>query len=257
MSFNDLVSAMWQTFIARMIHALQRVIVAMIPVLQRLQDAVRATWHRLLPLVKRALVHAKAFVRGPLRRAVILVGQTIAALLLLFYEWGWRPLAALLAKLSAFPLFARLELWIKALPPYPALALFAAPAVCLFPLKLLALYLFATGHPVLGVGLIAGAKIVGTAIVARIFILTQPQLMQIGWFKSFYDRFIPWKDAMFASIRASSVWRNGRMVRVAVKRATNRAWVRLKPQREQVRRAIAAVRADIKAFLGSLGRDLH
>jgi hypothetical protein len=248
---------MWQTFIARVIHTLQRVIIALSPVLQRLQDNVRAAWHRLRPWLKRALVHGRAFARGPLRRAAILVAQTVAALLLLFYEWGWRPLADLLAKLSAFPLFARLEAWIKGLPPYPALALFAAPAVCLFPLKLFALYLFATGHPVMGVGLIAGAKIVGTAFVARIFVLTQPQLMQISWFKSLHDRFIPWKDAMFAKIRASSVWRNGRIARVAVKRAANRTWIGLKPQRERVARAIAIVRANIKAFLGGLGRDLR
>jgi hypothetical protein len=256
-TLNDLVSTMWQTFIARAIHTLQRVIIALRPLLQRLGDNVRAAWHRLLPLLRRALVSARAFVRGPLRRAAILVAQTVAALLLLFYEWGWRPLADLLAKLSAFPLFARLEAWIKGLAPYPALALFAAPAVCLFPLKLFALYLFATGHPLLGVGLIAGAKIVGTAFVARIFVLTQPQLMQIAWFKAFHNRFIPWKDAMFAKIRASSVWRNGRIVRVAVKRTVNRTWIGLKPQREKVARAIARVRVDIKAFLGGLGRDIH
>ena len=150
--------------------------------------------------LRQAGVWAAAFARGPVRTALMTVLQVIAALLLLFYEWGWQPLTAALARLSKYVAFARLEVWIKQLPPYPALALLAVPALCLIPLKLFALYLFATGHPVMGVGLIIAAKVAGTAFVARIFMLTQPQLMQIAWFKSAHDQIVPWKEAMFAMI---------------------------------------------------------
>jgi hypothetical protein len=201
--------------------------------LQQLYKIIRGSalgaWIALRPWLRAAGRTTLAFARGPLKSAILAVLQTMAALLVLFFEWGWRPLTEALAGLSKYLVFARFEAWLAGLPPYGALAMFAAPAVCLFPLKLIALYLFATGHPALGIGLIAAAKIVGTAVVARIFILTQPQLMQIGWFKAAYDRFMPWKERMFAAIRASAAWRTGRAVRVAVKRWINRMWIARTP----------------------------
>jgi hypothetical protein len=208
------------------------------------QRTAGSAWAVVGPWSRRAAVSAVAFARGPLKSAVIAIAQTIAALLLLFYEWGWRPLAQALARLSKYVIFARFEAWLQSLPPYGALAMFAAPAVCLFPLKLIALYLFATGHPLAGIALIAGAKIAGTAVVARIFILTQPQLM-------------PWKERMFASIRASAAWRTGRAVRVAVKRWANRTWIGLKPQRVWLAQRAAAPLAHLQAWLASLGRTLR
>jgi hypothetical protein len=184
------------------------------------------------PKLRRAFVDVTAFVRGPLRGVVVHALQIVAALVILFLEWGWEPLAAVFAKFVQLFGFERLRDWIAGLPPYGALALFAAPAVCLIPVKLFAVYLFATGHPAVGVGLIVLAKLAGTAVVARIYMLTQPQLMRIGWFKTAHDSFMPWKDRMYAEIRASAAWRQGRIVRVEVKRALNRAWIGLKPQRE-------------------------
>jgi hypothetical protein len=198
-----------------------------------------------------------ALLRGPVRLALIAILQTLAALLVLFLEWGWRPLAALLAKLSKYLVFARFEAWLAGLPPYGALAMFAAPAVCLFPLKLIALYLFATGHPALGIGLIAGAKIVGTALVARIFMLTQPQLMQIGWFKAGYDRFMPWKEQMFDLIRTSAAWRTGRAIRVSVKRWINRLWLAWAPQRRRFLQGMTDLRAHLTRWLSDLARELR
>lgn len=230
---------MWQQLVARTKSALLRAQVAAYP------------W------LRRAAVWFVAFLRGPVRSVAKTALQIVAALLVLFLEWGWRPLEAALARLSKYFVFAKFEAWLKALPPYAALAMFAAPAVCLFPLKLLALYLFATGHAVLGVGLIAAAKIVGTAIVAHIFMLTQPQLMQIGWFKAAYDRFMPWKERMLAEIRASAVWRNGRFARVEIKRWVNRTWIALKPQREWVRAQAVAAKASILSWIGRLSKPVR
>lgn len=216
--------------------------------LERIRDGLVRGWALARPKLWRAIVWFVAFLRGPVRHVLVILAQVVAALLVLFLEWGWRPLEAALARLHAYLVFARLEAWVQSLPPYGALALFAAPAVCLLPVKLVALYLFATGHAVLGVGLIAAAKVVGTAVVARIFVLTQPQLMRIGWFKSAYDIFVPWKERMFAEIRASAVWRNGRIVRVAVKRWLNQTWIALKPQRTWVRERVAVLKAEARAL---------
>ena len=215
-----------------------------------------SAWALLRARLWRVAVQALALARGPAKSVLKPVLQTIAALLVLFLEWGWRPLAYALAGLSKYLVFARLEAWVAALPPYGALALFAAPALCLLPLKLFALYLFATGHPALGVSLIIGAKIVGTAVVARIFMLTQPQLMQIAWFRAAHDTFIPWKERMFTEIRASAAWRTGRAIRVDVKRWVNRTWIGAKPQRAWAASQMASVRQSIAGFLAGLRRDL-
>ena len=158
-----------------------------------------------------------------------LVFEILLALVLLFEEWGWRPLAALLARLAKFPLVARLEAIIARLPPYGALAVFAAPSILILPLKLIALYLITTGHAVAAALLFIGAKIAGTAILARLFMLTQPKLMQIGWFARAYDFLMPWKERMFAAIRASWAWRYGRIVKYRIGQAVKVRWVEIRP----------------------------
>lgn len=223
---------------------------------ERIEGGVVQGWAFVRPRLWRVLVWLVAFVRGPVRHVLVVIAQVFAALIVLFLEWGWRPLEQALARLHKYFVFARLEAWVQSLPPYGALAMFAAPAVCLFPLKLVALYLFATGHPVLGVSIIVGAKVVGTAVVAHIFILTQPQLMRIGWFKTAYDTFMPWKERMFAEIRASAVWRNGRIVRVVVKRWITQTWISLKPQRLWVRERVAVIKAEARALIARLARAL-
>ena len=193
----------------------------------RAERTVAEGWVVARPVLRRAWIQLSALLRGPVRAVL----QTLAALVLLFLEWGWEPLATALSGLIHYFGFKRLSAWVASLPPYGSLAMFAAPAVCLIPIKLFAVYLFASGHPISGVLLIIGAKLVGTAVVARIYILTQPQLMRIGWFKTFHDRFMAWKDQMYSQIRASDAWRQGRIVRVEVKRAANRTWIALRPQR--------------------------
>ena len=42
--------------------------------------------------------------------------------------------------------------------------------------------------------------------------------MRIGWFKWLYNRVMPWKEALFASIRASWAWRYGRIVKARIKK---------------------------------------
>ena len=160
-----------------------------------------------------------------LRRAL----EVLFALILLFEEWGWRPLAELLARLARYPWIARVERHIAGLPPYGALAAFTAPSVLILPLKLVALYLIASGHALSAALLFIGAKIAGTAILARLFMLTQPKLMQIGWFARTYNLLMPWKDRMFVAIRASRTWRYGRIVKYRVGQAVKARWVEWRP----------------------------
>jgi hypothetical protein len=173
-----------------------------------------------------------------LKPVLVFAGNLLLALVVIFEEWGWQPLAAALARLAQYRPWALIEQWIARLPPYGALAAFAMPAVLLFPLKLVALWLMAGGHYLVAGLLFVGAKLAGTAFLARIFMLTRPALMTIGWFASAYERFMPWKEAAEAWLRASWAWRYGRIVKARVKKSVAGAWARLRPGLAQLRQRL-------------------
>jgi hypothetical protein len=134
----------------------------------------------------------------------------LAAAVLLFEEWGWEPLAAATARLARLPLWAWVERQVARLPPVAALFTFFLPVLALLPVKILALYLIGQGHPLAGFMVLAAAKLVGTALVARLFALTEPALMQLPWFARWYPRWKIWKDAVIAQVRRSAAWDAGR-----------------------------------------------
>jgi len=140
-------------------------------------------------------------------------GGALLALLILFEEWGWDPLQRALARLGRLPLLRQLEALVGRLPPYAALVVFLLPALMLLPIKLLALGLIARGQHLLGLVVIVLAKLVGTAVVARLFTLTHPALMQLPWFVQLYNRWTGWKNALLDRVRASWAWRAGRLLR--------------------------------------------
>jgi len=106
----------------------------------------------------------------------------LAAIVLAIEDWGWRPLSDWLGRLTRWPPLARLEDRLRAVSPRVALALFLVPALLLFPIKLVALWLIHLGHAALGVIVILAAKLLGTALVGRLFVLTEPQLTRYAWF---------------------------------------------------------------------------
>ena len=153
-----------------------------------------------------------------LRRAV----GALLALLILFEEWGWEPLQQALARLAHLPPVAALERWIASLPPRAALALFVLPSLALIPVKLAALWLIGQGRPLFGLAVIVLAKVLGTALVARLFSLTRPALMQMPRFARWYGRWTAWKAALLAQLRASWGWRTVR----ALRRLARQRWAR-------------------------------
>ena len=87
------------------------------------------------------------------------------------------------------------------------------PAVLLFPIKLLALWLIGEGHTALGIGVIVAAKLVGTALVGRLFILVEPQLMQFAWFARALGWWRVTRERIRSAARRSAVWRAARASR--------------------------------------------
>ena len=183
-------------------------------------QAAIALWRWALPLLRLA------------RPIVWRMFEALLAVVIVFEEWGWRPLAAFLAGLARYAPVAKLEALVMRLPPYPSLAVFAVPVLLLLPLKLVALAWIAQGHVVWATLLFIFAKLAGTAIVARVFHLTEPALMQLDWFRKLHDLVMPWKHALLERIRASRTWRIGRVVKFRGKHAMHGAWARLRPLAE-------------------------
>lgn len=155
-------------------------------------------------------------------RGLRALASGVLALLILFEEWGWAPLQRAMAALGRLPLLRQLEAAIGRAPPRWALVLLLLPTLLLVPVKLLALWAIAQGHRLLGLLVIVAAKLLGTALVARLFALTQPALMRLPWFARLYGRWHAWKEARLAQVRASWAWRSGR----ALSRRLRQRWAR-------------------------------
>lgn len=141
----------------------------------------------------------------------------LAAIIVLLEDWLWDDLLRLMAVIGRLPVFRHIEVVIMVLPPYAALLVFAIPSLLLIPVKLAALWFISHGQHTLGLLTVVGAKLVGTALVARIFTLTKPKLLRIGWFAWLHDRYIAFKDKVYATIKASAIYQAGHRLKARVK----------------------------------------
>lgn len=142
----------------------------------------------------------------------------LIAPVLLFEEFGWRPLARWLGVLARLPAIARLEARVRALPRWGALALFILPSLLLLPVKLAALALIGAGHKLAGVAVIAAAKVAGTALLGRVFLLTEPRLREFGWMAGALDTWQAFKQRAIQMVKQSAPWRAARTVGLALRR---------------------------------------
>ena len=180
----------------------------------------------------------------------------LAALLLMLEDWLWDRGATLMRWLTAWPPLRRLEDAICRLGPYAALVLLVLPATLLFPVKLLALWAIANGHPVLGVVVIAATKVIGAALVARLYLLTRPVLMTIVWFARLLGWFLVLKQRWIARLHATRAWRRVQAMASAVRRwrkGWQLRWQQLWQLRRQ-RRSAAAPRSWTARFRRLLKR---
>jgi hypothetical protein len=136
----------------------------------------------------------------------------------------WDDLARLAAAIGRLPILRSIEAFIIGLPPYAALVFFAAPSLLLVPVKLVALYFMSHGQATLGLVTVVAAKLIGTALVARIFTLTRATLMRIGWFAWLYERFIAFKTRMYDAIKATAIYQAAHQLRLRL-RAALKAWM--------------------------------
>ncbi len=131
----------------------------------------------------------------------------LAAMLMFFEEWLWNHLVTFTKWVARARFFRWMEAKLAALPPYGAMAILLGPAVLLIPIKLIALYLITHHHAGQGVMIIIAAKIVGTAIVARLFTVCRPKLLSIQWFRRLFEAIIRTKERLYAYIKSMPAWK--------------------------------------------------
>ena len=122
------------------------------------------------------------------------------------------------------------ERWLSARTPWQAAGLMLVPALALFPVKFLGLWLIATGHALSGVGVIVAAKLIGTAIVARLYRLCQTQLLSLTWFAAGHRLVL----RISAWARTTEAWKTASRWKAAVRASAKRIMLRLgiKKQKE-------------------------
>lgn len=151
-----------------------------------------------------------------LRRALRAPLLLLAFLWVVFEETVWRWAGWLGARIARLPAFARLERLVMQLDPHLVLLLFAVPLLCLIPLKFAAVWLIGGGHTIKGALLLVGAKMLGTAISARLYVVAEPKLMQIPLFVRVRAFVLALVARAHAFLDASPGWQAARrMVRQA------------------------------------------
>lgn len=152
----------------------------------------------------------------------------VVALVFLFEAWLWerlRPVVAFIVDRIAWArLKAQVARAIEGLPPYPTLLVFLAPVALLLPLKFLGLWMLAQGSWLGAMATLALAKVVSMGVTAFIFDVTRPKLLQLAWFRRFYERVLDWLARAHALIDPV--------------KAEIRTWLRreLRPARRALRR---------------------
>ena len=158
-------------------------------------------------------------------QALRIAGREIAVLIVvvwlalddLFFIFV-RPIVEALSRLA---LFQRLGALIRRLPPYAVLVLLAIPFVVVEPLKVLALYLIATGVVIRGVLLLIAAYFVSILTLDSIYKAGETQLMKIGWFAKLIGWIVELRDWALGWVRSTAAWKW-----VAERVASVRTWAR-------------------------------
>ncbi len=162
-------------------------------------------WAGIRPKLRRALEHV--FV--PIAAAIIFVEQVLI-----------KYLNVAMAAFARLPWIARLEAWLMTLPPYGALATFAAPSILILPVKLSAFWFVVHHHFGLAFGSVLAGKVLATAILARLYRILRPNLMTIGWFAWADTHFFFWRDRAYGYVRSLPAWQAARAL---IERS--RAWL--------------------------------
>jgi len=134
----------------------------------------------------------------------------IAAAVLLFEEWFWARSTRAIVRLAVIAHLTAVGDWIRRRPPTQALALFVVPVLVIYPFKVLALMALARGDLALGGAAFVGAKLVATAVFARLYQLTEPAIVRFAWVRIGRDAFLRARASIHAWLEAQAPYRHAR-----------------------------------------------
>lgn len=142
-----------------------------------------------------------------LERALELAIVPLAAAIVFFEQTLIKYLNAAMAAVARWPPIARVETWLVGLPAYAALCAFVAPSILILPIKLVAVWFAAMGKYGLALGTLIAGKMLGTAVLARLYRILRPKLMTIGWFAMADTSFFYWRDQAYAFVKSLPAWK--------------------------------------------------
>jgi hypothetical protein len=201
----------------------------------------------------RAAKH-KARTAKPLGRGVTTVLLFAAAAVLLFEEWLWDHSTAIAKRLGRLPPLALLEAWIRRRSQWQAMALFVLPVIVVYPLKAVALYAMTRGYVTVGVSSFVLAKILATAVFARLFQLTEPAITRIRWVRHGRDAFLRWRAFMHRWLNSQPAYRNAR---ATIRDASARLRLRYRAAYRLRRRQRRSARSRKFLISRDAAHDLH
>ena len=160
--------------------------------------------------MKRHLKYVLELLFVPIAAAIVFIEQVLL-----------RYLGRAMAAIAKWPPIARLEGWLRGLPPWAALIAFAAPSLLVVPVKLAAVW-FALQHRYgLSAASIVVGKMLATALVARLYQVLRPTLITMPWYLSAETWLFAWRDRLYAFVQSIPAWQKAKAL---VRRM--RAWMR-------------------------------
>lgn len=113
------------------------------------------------------------------------------AVIFLIENWLWDHVRDGLRALARLIGLERFDPWLRGvvskLSPPMTLVLFVIPGAMIFPFKLVALALLASGYIISGIVAIFAAKAFALGVMAVLFDICRDKLMQMQWFCRFYS----------------------------------------------------------------------
>lgn len=147
---------------------------------------------------------------GLFKKFIRLFILVLAAIWMLFEDWVWDSIVALMEMAGRLKAVHRVERFLARQSPYVLLTMFCVPFLIMIPAKLYGLFLITSGKVVRGVTIFVMAKALITALVTRLFVISKDKLLQITWFAAFYGWFMEKKEWLYAEVRQLPGWQTAK-----------------------------------------------
>lgn len=160
----------------------------------------------------------------------------LCALVFLFEAWLWDSLYPVVARLVDWLPWNSLKNWVAGkVQHFSATAcvfLFIIPAIAIFPLKILGVWLVSQHYFLLGIVVFCSAKLVGLGLAAFLFETCKEKLLSLGWFLWLYKTVL--KIRKWAGEQVAPAMHEIRIIKIKIFGEKSKILARLKKIRRNV-----------------------